>query len=61
MLSKITKIIKKIIMGFFILYGYNILVPAGALIPINLITISITSLLGLPGLVTLILIRLLIY
>lgn len=61
MLSKITKIIKKIIMGFFILYGYNILVPAGALIPINLITISTTSLLGLPGLVTLIIIRLLIY
>lgn len=61
MLSKITKIGKKILMGFFMLYGYNILVPAEALIPINIITIIITSVLGLPGLITLIIIRLLIY
>ena len=61
MLSKITKIIKRVLMGFFILYGYNLLVPAQALIPINLITVIITSILGLPGLIALIIIRLVIY
>jgi len=61
MLNTFTKIIKRILMGFFILYGYNILVPSEALIPINIITITITSVLGLPGLIFLIIIRLLIY
>lgn len=61
MLSKITKFIKRILMGFFILYGYNLLVPMEAIIPINLITIIITSILGLPGLIALIIIRLVIY
>ena len=61
MLSLITKIIKKITVGFFILYGYNILVPAKALNPINLITVTITTLFGIPGLIILLIIKLLIY
>ena len=61
MLNTFTKIIKKILMGFLILYGYNILVPSEALIPINTITVLITTILGLPGLISLILIKLLIY
>lgn len=61
MLSLITKILKKITVGFFILYGYNILVPAKALIPINLITVTITTILGIPGLIILLIIKLLIY
>ena len=61
MLSITKKILKKITMGFFILYGYNILVPAKALIPINLITVTITTILGIPGLLILLIIKLLIY
>ena len=61
MLSLLVKILKKITLGFFILYGYNILVPAKALIPINLVTVTITTLFGIPGLIILLIIKLLIY
>ena len=61
MTTKVSKILKKILMGFFILYGYNILVPAQALIPLNIVTILVTSFFGLPGLTSLIIIRLLVY
>ena len=60
MLSKITRAFKRLLMGFFMLYGYNILVPA-AIIPINIITVLILTILGLPGLIALIVIRLLVY
>ena len=60
-MAKLTQIIKNIIMGFFLLYGYNILVPSEALITINIFTVFITSVFGVPGLVALIVIRLLIY
>ena len=39
MIKKITKYIKKLIMSFFMLYGYNLIVPARAIIPINMITV----------------------
>lgn len=61
MLSKITNAFKRLLMGFFMLYGYNILVPAVAIIPINIITVLILTVLGLPGLIALIIIRLLVY
>ena len=61
MLSKITNAFKRLLMGFFMLYGYNILGPAAAIIPINIITVLILTILGLPGLVALILIRVLVY
>lgn len=61
MLSKIAKILKRLLMGFFMLYGYNILVPAAAIIPINIITVTILTIFGLPGLIVLTIIRLLIY
>ena len=61
MLSNITKIIQKLLMGFCILYGYNILVPSEALIPINLITVTITTIFGIPGVLSLIVIKVLIY
>lgn len=59
--NKLIKIIKKIIMSFFILYGYNNIVPAAALIPINLITISLITIFSIPALIFLIIIRLVIY
>ena len=61
MQTKIIKIFKKIIIGFLILYSYNMIVPASALIPINLITIIVTTLFGIPGLIALIIIKILIY
>ena len=61
MLNIFTKILKKILVGFCILYGYNILVPAEALIPLNLITITTTTLFKIPGLLGLIIIKTIIY
>lgn len=57
----ITKILKRIIISFFMLYGYNMLVPSEALIAINIITVTILSLFEIPGLLFLIVIRLFIY
>ena len=61
MRSVIIKIVKKITIGFLILYSYNMIVPAKAIISINKLTIIITTLLGIPGLVILIIIKFLIY
>ena len=61
MLSKVSQFLKKILISFFMLYGYNILVPAVAIIPINVITILIITLLNFPGMILLVIIRLLIY
>lgn len=55
------KLIKKIILSFTTLYSYNLLVPPVAIIPINIITLSITTLLQIPGLIILIIIKLTIY
>lgn len=61
MLNKLTNILKKLIVGFLMLYGYNILVPAAAIIPINIITVILLTIFGLPGLIILIVIKVLIY
>ena len=62
MLKKFLKIIKKIIFSAFLLYGYNILaLPINVIIPINIITILIITILGIPALFALILIHVLIY
>ena len=61
MLKKIIKVVKKVILAIFMLYGLNILISSlNILIPINVITIAIVSLLGIPGLCTLIALFLLI-
>lgn len=61
MLPKLTKVLKRILVSFFMLYGYNLLVPSEALIPINIITVIILSIFEIPGLLFLIVIRLFIY
>ncbi len=61
MLDKLIFVLKKIITSFVMLYGYNLLVPAVAIIPINTITIILLTIFGLPALIFLIVIRLLIY
>ena len=56
MLKKIYHIIKKIVFGVFVLYGYNLIaVSFDLVIPINFITILLVSFLGLPALFALIL------
>ena len=61
MLNKIFKIFKKFIMSFFMLYGYNVLVPAAAIIPINLVTVLLITIFSIPAFIFLILIRLVVY
>jgi inhibitor of the pro-sigma K processing machinery len=61
-MKKIFKVLKKILLAVFILYGYNILLsPLGYIIPINYITVPIVTVLGFPGLLSLVLINIIIY
>ncbi len=61
-MKKIWKGIRRIIISSFLLYGYNLLVqPLNLMIPINLITVSVVSLLGVPSLIAMILILIYIY
>ena len=54
-MKKILKIIKKIILSGFLLYGYNLIAaPLDLIIPINYITLLVTTILGIPGLLVLI-------
>ena len=62
MLKLIFKIIKRIVISSFLLYAYNLLVqPVGLIIPINVITVGVISILGVPALLSLIFIMVLIY
>ena len=62
MLKFLFKIIKRIIISSFLLYGYNILVqPIGLIIPINVFTVGALSMLGVPALLCLIFIMVLVY
>ena len=62
MLKLIFKIIKRIVISSFLLYAYNLLVqPVGLIIPINVITVSAISILGVPALLSFIFIMILLY
>lgn len=55
-------VMKKIIFGFVILYGYNLIATSfNMAIPINIITIVLVSLLGAPALFALIMLLLVVY
>jgi len=46
----IIKILRRIIMAFLILYGLNVMLSGlNFYIPINLITVGVITLLGIPG------------
>ena len=52
-------LLKKIVLAAFILYGFNLLMsPLGILVPINVITVLVVSMLGFSGLLGLIVIML---
>jgi len=53
MKNMIGTILKKIVFAFGIIYGLNIILKnVGVYIPINIITLAITSFLGVPGLLS---------
>ncbi|MCI8574888.1 MAG: hypothetical protein HFI09_00270 [Bacilli bacterium] len=55
MIKMIINLIKKIVIGFFVLYGFNLLVSSiSILIPINCITVGTVAFLGIPGLLSLV-------
>lgn len=54
MKSKLGTILKRLVFAFGIIYGVNVMLKnVGIYIPINIITIGITSFLGVPGLLSL--------
>ena len=62
MMKKIIQIVKRIVFSSFLLYGYNILVePLGLIIPINVITVGVLSIFGIPALFSFILIYVMIF
>ncbi len=61
-MKKVLKILRKIIISSFLLYGYNLLVqPLNLMIPINVITVSSVAILGVPALLALVLILVYVY
>jgi len=54
-MKKIIKILKRVLFSFGILYAYNILMQSYNMpIPINIYTIGILTILGIPGFVGLV-------
>ena len=52
MFKLIFKIIKKVIIGMLLLFGYNIFLSSlNIMIPINIITIIVASLFDVPGII----------
>ena len=61
-MKMIEKIIKKTILSFFLLYTYNLIaVSFNMMIPINIYTLSILTILDAPGLVLLVIVLKLFY
>ncbi len=62
MLKILMKIVKKIIIGMLILFAYNVFLSSlNLIIPINLVTILIVSMLDVPGVIGLALFLLMNY
>lgn len=62
MYEEIVEVDSKIIISSFLLYGYNLLVqPLNLMIPINVITVLSVAILGVPALISLVLILIYIY
>lgn len=62
MLKKIVKILKKIVLSFLLIYGYNLVIsPINMLVPLNIITISYITILGIPAFLSIIVISFFIY
>lgn len=61
-MKKIYTLFKKVVFGFFFLYGFNVLAsPLNILIPINLYTLLLFVILGIPSIFSLIVIQLILF
>ena len=61
-IKKIIYILKRLIYSFLLLFSLNVSLKAfGTTIPINELNIAITTVLGIPGLICLFLIKIFIY
>ena len=57
-MKKVFEILKKVVLSFVILYSYNLIaVNFNMIIPINLFTVLIVSIIGAPALLALILFK----
>lgn len=55
MIKKIVNILKKAVVAFLVLYAFNVLVTSiNIYIPINAITVTLVTFLGIPGLLSLV-------
>lgn len=62
MIKKILLILKRVILGGFILYAYNLMAsPLNLLIPINLFTLGLIGIFGIPAIPFLALILIIVY
>lgn len=62
MLKKIIKILKKIVLSFLLIYGYNLVIsPINMIVPLNIISISYITILGIPAFLSIIVISFFIY
>lgn len=62
MIKVIFNLLKKVLASVFILYGYNMIAsPLGFIIPINVITVALVSMLGIPALLSLIIILVVVF
>ena len=62
MFKIIIKIIKRVILSSFLIFGYNTIVqPINLIIPLNMYTSGIVSILGIPAFLSLIFLKLFIY
>jgi len=61
-LKKILKILRNIFISIILLYSLNLLLePLNINIPINIINVSVLAILGIPALISLIVILLIVY
>jgi len=62
MLKKIFGLTKKIVFSVFLIYGFNLIAePLNLIIPINAITVGLITILGMPALLSLILIYFIVF
>ena len=55
MIKKVVSLLRKVVVAFLVLYAFNILVNSlNIVIPINYFTIGTVTVLGIPGLLSLI-------
>mgnify|MGYP004460397911 FL=1 len=62
MIKKLLFLVKKVILSFFVLYGFNVIASNfDIVVPINVITIGLVSFLGFPALFSLVLLLVLVF